>query len=431
MTTKVRPQRLNTDNAPSAGDVVTFLNDDEFSYVPQGSIGGGWGAWVVPDKIETYRAWQTISLNQHLSLGNFVEQQSDDSDMIHSVSSAGSWVPVTVNYWEAFVWQVDSALKTFVPRMRMSTNSESWGIDEQTNYSWTAYIYAVTGTVGSTAVQTWAALRTSNTVSWSVTFANIVQNPTFTFADNTPLPAWDYAVKIEGTITSVNNAPSWILRFYGDNTGAYSWNAIDWTTAEPWEDLSFTITSAADLALVSDASDENRLRYIWQATEAKNINENILVKTRGTIAKTWATESWEFRYLSDTPWEIDTTPWTNLIFVWKGWGADIVSLRWLADFSSEQFEDSFTWTYEFYTAWGWILNFIGSVSLSWASVSLTTQISDDWVSRETLWRQASDSGHTMRTRNNSYSITKNKFVRLLFAQDWWGSINGTLYFTPF
>lgn len=389
-----------------------------------------WGWSTVEDKFETFIAAESISIWDHVSLSYYIQQQSDDSDLINSINSANVWVWVTVNYGEAFPWEVSSPVNTFVPRIRISTVSESWWSNQGTAYSLTAKIYAISGSLWTTAVNTWPALLTSNVVSWSVSFTTVVLNPTFTFDWITNLPAWNYAIKIEWTITSSVTNNSGVIRFYGDNTGSYVWNAINNSSAVAADDLSFVLKSTVWFVVKSDASNTDRLLYRGKATEAKIVWENIIIQTRWTIAQTWATNAREVRYLSNTLWTLASTPWTNTIIVWKWISTNNVSLRWLADLSdTELLTNAFNTTangttvWQRYLAWGWTINISSTINLWWWTNALSLDISRDGTTWYTIWYRSkiSGSGNVENQPYWSFTIPKNHFVRLVNTATSWGS----------
>ncbi len=87
-----------------------------------------------------------------------------------------------------------------------------------------------------------------------------------------------------------------------------SWDALfvdDWTVWTSWR------------VYKTDASNTNKINFIWFATETVTSWNTLKVDTSWVDDnQTWLT-IWSTYYLSNTPWVISTTPWTNNVKVWK------------------------------------------------------------------------------------------------------------------
>lgn len=388
-----------------------------------------WGTWAtVPNKTAVYNAGATIAINDHLSYWPYTEAFVSSANVLKSASTGiGS---VTINYWEAFNRPVTADIRYATPTLTLTNNG--WGGDAA-SYSLTAKIYAIAGAYWSTAVDSWAALRTSATLTWTVSQGGspaTVTNPTFTFPGSAPLAAGQYAVKIEGTMTrTVNGWGSY--SFSGSNTGWYSGNAIDLATPIAGSDLWFDVTSFNTLAVLGDASNVNKLAYIGKATTVGAICGTVTAQIRWAITEAWATSAEELWYLSDAPWVASSTIWTNVVFIGKGIATNSVSMRWLADFDSTVYS-SITQNQIIYTAWGGILDYSVTIgNPSGSNPSLSTQISDDQITWNTIGIAQSWAAETA-TPNCSYVIPASKFVRLYWlpATGWTISIT-KMIFIPF
>ena len=439
--TKLTPSNINSSSSIPNGSIIKKVDDDNFAEVTQSDITAlgftPWGSGII-DKTETFVAWDNISSWDHVSLSYYREQQLDATDTIKTYNTP--WASTTIDYWEAFDRAVSSPIVSIIPSIRLSTLNESWWLAQTFNYSLQLKIYAITGSLWSTAVNTWPALLTStNTATWTIQFTDVVTDIQFLFDWVTSLTAWQYALKLEWSISWTPFIANGVLRVRWDNTWAYVWNAIDGTTPIAWSDMSFIIETPRQFVVISDADNIDKCAYRWKSIETKNIWENILIKTRWIIAQTWATSLWEMWYLSNTPWEISNTIWTNKVYIGRWYSTDNISIRWIADFCQEKVSYSnisFSWSSQeekFFVSWWWILNFSSSISLWWSSiVSLSYEISEDNVTWTNIWSIIATSWWNELSQN-SISIPSNRFFRRRFSQDisWWKANVTNINLIPF
>lgn len=415
MTTKVKPQRIDANNAPTPGQVPSYVDGENFSWITPGS---GWGSGAtVPDKIEVFKAGENINSWEHTSLVWDVENQASNTTAVTI-----AWWPYfnwTMNIGHAFTTSQDNELFWIDVLLTLSKQNATPG-----NYSFEAKLYAASWTVWSTAVPTGPALATSNTIafsSWELSNNGYGLSFIFPWVN---IPAWDYCISIEW---------SW-------STGAWAWNNV-WLRAwvwwshygnsyQNWVAVASDIVFAVKLkwfAMLSSAAAVWTAKYLWQATESKLIWEDINIKTRGTITQTGATNDESIRYLSNTPWVLASSAWTIEAIAGKWIWTNQVSLRWLSDVSVwdnwiRKWPARVTlFPIDFYSAWGWLLTANLDYSY-WGSPDFQfyIQTSDDWVVYQNLLLNRSGADLLMFGWF-SLPIIKNKFVRL--TRTW---SNGTI-----
>jgi len=77
----------------------------------------------------------------------------------------------------------------------------------------------------------------------------------------------------------------------------------------------------------TDASNTAKLNFIWFATETILANANVLVDTWWVSTTQSGLTIWTENYLSNTPWAIASTPWTNVVSVWKTIRANAILIK--------------------------------------------------------------------------------------------------------
>lgn len=393
-----------------------------------------WG--IAVSKLETFQVGESIgiTIGQHMSKSFYEEKQIIVSSDIKTFVTPWSWSNV-VNYWEAFNRPVSSPIKYIIPNIRLSTASESWGSSQVFTYSLQVKIYDIIGSLWTTAINTWTALLTStNTISWTLNFNNTIENPQFNFDELTTLPAWQYAFKIEGILTASSPwVSAWVLRVKWDAAGWYIGNAIDWAVADAWVDMWFNVRSISNLAVVSDATNADKTAYIGVATETKNIWEDIIAKTRWPIAKVGALGNEAVFYLSNTPWEISTSPWTNDSIVWRWVWVDVVNIRWLSDVSLEKLiynSVSIGTTDPIFLSWGGLVWFTIN-SRTWDNKTVILEKSTDWINWISITETTQPFSSAFIHSSRQVTIEKNNFVRFRYTTSSGGSANISYFFIPF
>lgn len=387
------------------------------------------------EKIETFVAAENIVSWQHTARGRYHEIHNVGNDEIYTSTVSGSWsTQFPFSYWQAFDW-IGGKVKQLKTQIKISTASESGGISEEFSYNLTANIYNISWTYGTSAISTWAILLSSNTIIWTLEFEQNTTNPTLTF-DWTNLPTGQYAIMYEWYLQQTSANTDGIIRFYWDNTGSYSGNAISWILPDAANDLNFDIDSDYSFAVVSDSSSIETSQYLWQALETKNKGESIQVKTRGLISEVWAID-WEVWYVSDTPGILSNTPGTidAIVGLWK-W-TDTITLRWYADVYHTEIEPEFTtstnWSIrQKYLSWGGVVNVASTLNMGTTN-SLQLNISNDWVTRYTLATKSVESGGSSNYNiiRGSFTIPANHFVRLYNGATGWSTTINYLWLNVF
>lgn len=166
----------------------------------------------------------------------------------------------------------------------------------------------------------------SNTISESTDLtASQVTDVTFNFA-NESLPIGTYYVRIEtDRANSTTNYTNWVMRtdneyplwasYYINSSNTW----ILWTTNA---DKNFTLvlenfTEDTSKIYKTDATDSSKINFIWFASESWVLDDVKKLNTAWVDGNQSGLTIWSDYYLSDTAWEISTTPWTNSVKVWK------------------------------------------------------------------------------------------------------------------
>jgi len=89
-------------------------------------------------------------------------------------------------------------------------------------------------------------------------------------------------------------------------------------------DADFSWTETTTKCWLTRASDTAQLWIVWFANETKNADETINIDLLVNTEQSWLT-AWSTYYLSDTPWAIDTSAWSNTKIAWRATNAtDII-----------------------------------------------------------------------------------------------------------
>jgi len=415
--TKLTPKNIEWTIADNK--IIKKLNDWSFAEATASDITSLWFVSSVTEKTISLIASETINIWDHVSswINNFWHNIDNWSVRTFSIVA---WWSAPMSFGQTFNISEDWIITTIWSRF---IYTDIWTL-HWASYSISANIYNITWVYWSTAVNTWASLWSSNTLTWSVSpWWTITINALFDFW-KVSLNAWNYAVVMTWTITAWWTWTNASFNVRWDLLNWYSWNFINWWVADWTKDMYFYVNYISNSYVQkADADDINRTKYIWQAVTWWNQWDTIIIKTRWVLSQTWATWSWEMRYLSNTAGDISTTPWTNKVYVGRWYSTDNISIRWLADFSLDNVSYSnlsFSWPSQeevFYLSWWWLLNFSSSTNL-WSSsiVSLSYQISKDWIWWTTLWTISSTSWGN-ETSQNSISIPANHYFRWSFGQD--------------
>lgn len=380
------------------------------SEIPGAGYTGIINGFNLPYNDDSYLAVETITLWQHCcrQIYDGIEL-TDRSATLQSMT----WPATPIHYWQCFYLPIDSDVTTIESIMRGYSNYQVTA-----HATLVAKIYAITGTYWVDAVPTWSALYTSNTLTPTRYEQVLWFYYTAIFTFGSTIPAWYYCMMIEWTIyhTSRGWQSGVSLSILGDTTSVvYDWNTVDDTTPVPNVNMNFDLnTTPVDVVAVADASDISRSDRVWQATESKIANESIVLQDQWEIDQTWALNDRALRYLSDTPGEISTTPWTNLSIIAQGSGTD---KAWMGRIQEDDTID-ITNTDVHYTNTECILeaNFFVTYSGTQYWASIEVQISDDNV---TYVKLAKTDGFGQFTADNNPAIQCRipawKFFKVLYT----------------
>lgn len=391
-----------------------------------------WGsAWVVPNRFESFTAWETISIWEHVSkywdwdnfrpagLPLYMKQVNRLTVLTNAWTNNAPSTPSNINTWQAFTFWVNNKVK----RVTYILVLDQWGVANQMIRNLTAKIYAATWVVGSTAVPTWAALFTSNVNAWSTTSTwstSIFLSFDFT---NANLSAGDYCISIEWVLSKNAWAYAQIgmrggTGHYGNgyNNGAAIANDLYCTVELEW------------YVLKSQANSSTRYKYLGQATTASTVNNAITVQTRWSITQSWAADDWASWYVSNTLWTLSTTPWTLKIFAGKWVWTNQVGISMLPDLYGNSILSTQTqlvsWTI-YYTKSGWLMSAYIQYQGSFANGDITVTISldnsiynksDVEVPPETTWTTVSST--VVIPANCFFVVTLNANVSVIASNIW-------------
>lgn len=269
------------------------------------------------DESRSLVCWENISTGQHCAIWTYIEWYTPEPDSVYQVVSG--WYPGTmlINFWQCFNRQVDDTLVKIKMRMQRAGDA-SWNGNSIT-WSCVAKIYAITG-IYPNALATWSALATSNSEWLNQAATNpyrwVDRDTTFTF--NTVLPAWQYAVVVTWSF-HWSNTYGWPfgINFLWDQNGTYVGNAFkDGNTPLPTYNSSFEVFWLAPWAILADATDITKIRYIWQSQWDYLIWQPGVFKYTQQISYPGSLIN-DLLYLSDIPWEASLTSWTYTAIIWR------------------------------------------------------------------------------------------------------------------
>jgi len=233
---------------------------------------------------------------------------------------------------------------TFIPEWNTWSSSE---IISVMTYRWASSHNDAGATLSATIYDN--PSKTTNL--WSKTINNLPVDSEITITFDTPidLTAWT-EYYIEWVFNETFNLLDFQIR--KDTTNPYA----DWVLYVNWtiktgEDLYFNVVQIVDLSTIdaiykTDASDSQRLNFIWFADTTVSATDSVQINS-GWIDdnQSWLTTESDY-YLSDTPWGISTTPWTNPVKIWKAVSATEIEIQTNNDWH-------LTWiTSSSVTAWG-------------------------------------------------------------------------------
>lgn len=252
------------------------------------------------------------------------------------------WRWVVSTWWVNQIWNTSLSYWTFSLK-RDTNNEKAWqNFDVIANVKITTIavklrrngnpVGNITAKIFSDQWTTLLHTSTNTVAEWSVVSWSYYN---FTF-DDIILPAWNYYIELS-TDRATNST--------SNNTQPYFWfNSTD----TQW--VAYTINSGWTWSTPNSTYDlDIRVTYVWITEDLwkffKTDASNIWTSIYDVIAKTsWSTDDvikwilgpidntktwltlWDEMFLSNTPWEISTTPWTNNVKVGDCISTDLILL---------------------------------------------------------------------------------------------------------
>lgn len=394
--------------------------------------------WVVnsvTDKTISLIASETISIWDHVSswVNNFWHNIDNWSVTTFSIVA---WWSAPMSFGQTFNIAEDWIITTLWSRF---IYTDIWTL-HWASYSITANIYNITWVYWSTAVNTWASLWSSNTLTWSVSpWWTITINALFDFW-KVSLNAWNYAVVMTWTITAWWTLTNASFNVRWDLLNWYSWNFINWWVADWTKDMYFYVNYISNSYVQkADADDSYRLIYKWQAVTWWNQWDIITVKTRWVLNQLWIVQ-WDILYVSNTAWQISTTPWTNRIVVWNWIDNWVLELRQNTDLNNTEIDTSgiiswssfVTWyNTTHFLSWWWLIKY-NINSWTWSDKTIVVEISKDLTNWQAINLDKEPFTSAVSWWTHRIMVEPNMFTRIwYYVSSWTWTANITSSIIPF
>jgi len=167
---------------------------------------------------------------------------------------------------------------------------------------------------------------TISSASISSSFANYDFSLTWNLTLLTPEA---YYIRTSSLLLSTSNYITW--ESSSVDTAYTWWTGSVWTSAWAWTanstDHKFNISYLWDVRYwKSDASDLEKLNFVWFANETATSWNTFNLNTAWTDTNQSWLILWSEYYLSDTAWAISTTAWTNVVKVGRALSATEIEL---------------------------------------------------------------------------------------------------------
>ena len=235
-------------------------------------------------------------------------------------------VSVRQNGWEILqiqkVWAYNGdQFETFTGSFSVSSGSliEFYGTHSAYNAQWKNLLVIKDSTQGISST-TWEGGLTVNNDS---IYFNIYSTPSIKYS----FDGVNY-INVDWLITTRNfTAGEDLLQNDVVRTG--TWVIV-------WEDTSKIYKT--------DASNSNKLNYIWVVKQNTSSGASAEVETSGTIYSFSGLTNGEKQYLSNTPGQFSTTPWTNNTEFWTASGSTWITIKeWYYNNSEANFTIDLSW----------------------------------------------------------------------------------------
>lgn len=168
----------------------------------------------------------------------------------------------------------------------------------------------------------WTLLGTAtNTISWTTMVTSAWTDYTFNFNHLNLVVNTTYFIEISRT-WALNNTNYYRLvqstsNSYANWTPYYYWGTWDTVTNDFYFSIFWWTFEDTTKAYKTDATNSSKINFIWFATNTVSTWWNVTVDTAWVSATQSGLTVWSDYYLSNTPWAISTTPWTNVVSVGK------------------------------------------------------------------------------------------------------------------
>ena len=201
---------------------------------------------------------------------------------------------------------------------------------------------------------TLADVNATAQIAWT-TLTTVRTEYTLTFTWIFTLTAWSYHIVL-GRSGSLNDSIYFKMWSSGQNVWTVDWFSYYWSWSS-WivatnHYMSFDLWVLQAWVYKSDASNINKINFVWFANATITTWNNIKLNTSWVDWNQTGLIAWKDYYLSNTPWEIQATPWTNKIHVWKAISSTEIKINNTDKYNSETYEQKTTWEKSVtYLAW--------------------------------------------------------------------------------
>ncbi len=297
-----------------------------------------------------------------------IKSSQIDSPWVENTKS--SWI-----YWEVIiVWE-----SLCVVNSDFTIKQLTWvTIGSVNNIVWNTFTSSIWVTQEITKVT--ASLRNDwwgASTAWCRIYDSHLWNLLWTsITANIPSSTQSYIDFIFSTPISIPNNTSWLYfeifeitwqtQYEYNTSDVYVWwQRIDNNAPVTW-DLNFSITivdtGVENKFFKTDATNQNRLWFKWYANVSWGIGEPWEINTAWVDTNQSWLMSWVAQYLSDVPWKISSTPWTNSVKVGVSISETEVSIEtnWNNDLDWESTVSAVTWWVVLWNAEGYI-----TIKINW------------------------------------------------------------------
>lgn len=224
---------------------------------------------------------------------------------------ASNYIPLATTDWS---WNITD-VRTFI-------KLKTWIIDKLTGNTWKMFYTDWAWKIQEITIWSSTQVLTSNGTNSAPTFQSISIDIT-ALTEKTTIQENDLFVMYSASNTAnrkikATNALKSTKEIFVAWENITAWNALyihtDWKVYK------------------TDASNASKINFIWFATNTVSTWWNVIVDTSWVSATQSGLTAWSDYYLSNTAWDISTTPWTNVVSVWKA-----VSTTWIEILNNDKY----------------------------------------------------------------------------------------------